>query len=110
MEKDLFTLLVKLPSKVSSLGVILLAVSIDPFQTNSSFLFHLPVLRESDIRSVLLRDIRPSEVSEAVVSGVIRYFAAQTHSLSELRTLRDLALASCREGGTAASRTPDRDE
>ena len=110
MEKDLFTLLVKLPSKVSSLGVILLAVSIDPFQTNSSFLFHLPVPSEPDIRCVLLRDTQPSEVSEAVVSGVVRYFAAQTHSLSELRTLRDMALASCRDSEAVTSRSPGCDD
>ena len=49
----------------------------------------------------------PKELNEWIIAGIIRFFAAQTHSLTELRTLRDLAIADCRAN---EAKTPRRDE
>ena len=61
-----------LAAKVSALGVIMLAVSFDAYKPNCSFM---------------------------IVRGVVRFFATETHSLSELRSLRDMALSSCITNG-----------
>ena len=130
----MFNLLLSLPSKTLYLGLILLTVSIDPYQPNSSLIFHFPVLIPPEIHSLLLQDLHsvnpndthdtsdindindtsdtfdtqsPKELNEWIVSGVIRFFAAQTHSLTELRTLRDLAIADCRAN---EAKTPRSDE
>lgn len=143
MENEVFNLLLSLPSKTPYLGLILLTVSIDPYQPNSSLIFHFPVLIPPEIHSLLLQDLHsvnpndtsdtndindvndttdstettdtidtidtqsPKELNEWIVAGVIRFFAAQTHSLTELRTLRDLAIADCRAN---EAKTPRSDE
>lgn len=140
MENEVFNLLLSLPSKTPYLGLILLTVSIDPYQPNSSLIFHFPALTPSEIRSLLLQDLSstnpndtndtndindindindttdttdttdtqsPKELNEWIVAGVIRFFTAQTHSLTELRTLRDLAIADCHAN---EAKTPRRDE
>ena len=79
----------------------MLGVSFDPYKPNSSFIVHLPVLSESAVFSVLSEDLgdAQSSLTDMIVQGVVRFFALETHSLSELRSLRDLAISSCITNG-----------
>ena len=90
-----------LAAKVSALGVIMLAVSFDAYNPNCSFIVHLPVLSDQEIESVLSKDLgeAQSSLTDMIVRGVVRFFATETHSLSELRSLRDMALSSCITNG-----------
>lgn len=90
-----------LASKVSALGVIMLAVSFDAYKPNCSFIVHLPVLSDQETESVLSKDLgeAQSSLTDMIVQGVVRFFATETHSLSELRSLRDMALSSCITNG-----------
>ena len=81
-----------LASKVSALGVIMLAVSFDAYKPNCSFIVHLPVLSDEETEA-------QSSLTDMIVRGVVRFFATETHSLSELRSLRDMALSSCITNG-----------
>ena len=116
MDGDVFNLLLSLPSKTSYLGLILLTVSVDPYQPNSSLIFHFPVLTPPEIYSLLFQDLQSTdsndsnEFNEWIITGIIRFFAAQTHSLTELRTLRDLAMADCRANEAKTPRRAEFDE
>ena len=75
----------------------MLSVAMDPFKTNTSFIIHLPTLSDSDMSLILQKDISHVDISlsQVVVKYVLRMFATQTNSLSELRTIRDMVLAYC---------------
>lgn len=90
-----------LSSKVSALGVIMLAVSFDAYKPNNSFIVHLPVLSDEEIYSVLSKDLgeAQSSLTDMIVQGVVRFFSTETHSLSEMRSLRDMAISSCITNG-----------
>lgn len=88
----------RISSKVSHLGVILLTISLDSYRLFPSFIIHFPTIPNNEIESVLLSDIPSTSVpSKAIVSCIVRYFATQTHSISELKTLRDMVIAYCKD-------------
>lgn len=79
------------------LGVIMLTVAINPFKTNTSFIVHLPILSNEDIAMILQKDLTTVNpvLAQLVIRELLIFFASQTNSLSELRTIRDMVLTHC---------------
>ena len=66
---------------------------------NSFFIIHFPILDNKYSESILSQDLDTplSEVDKWIVQTVVRFFSIQTHSLSELRTFRDMTRTYCNE-------------